>query len=150
VISTTFRDPGLLADGDLRLVLKERAPGDPERGWAPAYRFAIEVEGAAVGSIELRLGATDFMVRFAGQVAYEVLAPHRGHRHAARALSLLPPLARAHGFDALWITCNPDNHASRRTCELAGAELVEIVDLPTDCDMYAEGERSKCRYRLAL
>jgi len=49
-----------------------------------------------------------------------------------------------------WITCNPDNAASRRTCELAGAVLVEIVDLPEDIDMYQEGERQKCRYRLEL
>ena len=49
----------------------------------------------------------------------------------------------------LWITCNPDNLASRRTCELAGAEFMGIVDLPPDSDMYLEGERQKCRYLLA-
>jgi tagatose 1,6-diphosphate aldolase len=40
------------------------------------------------------------------------------------------PLAVRHGLSELWITCNPDNIASRRTCEAAGAELVEVVDLP--------------------
>jgi tagatose 1,6-diphosphate aldolase len=50
----------------------------------------------------------------------------------------------------LWITCNPENIASRRTCEAAGADFVEIVDLPSDIDMYQEGERQKCRYRLKL
>lgn len=49
----------------------------------------------------------------------------------------------------LWITCNPDNRASRRTCELAGAALMEIVDLPSNSDMYLEGDRQKYRYRLA-
>ena len=29
-----------------------------------------------------------------------------------------------------------------------GAELVEIVDLPEDNDMYQKGERRKCRYLL--
>jgi tagatose 1,6-diphosphate aldolase len=61
---------------------------------------------------------------------------------------LLLPLARSHGLMTIWITCNPDNFASRRTCELAGATLVEIVDLPEDNDMYQRGERQKCRYRL--
>jgi predicted acetyltransferase len=51
-------------------------------------------------------------------------------------------------LQTVWITCNPDNWASRRTCELAGAELVEIVDLPEDNDMYRKGKRRKCRYRL--
>jgi tagatose 1,6-diphosphate aldolase len=50
----------------------------------------------------------------------------------------------------LWITCNPYNIASRRTCELAGGELVEIVDLPKDTDMHQRGERKKCRHRFDL
>jgi tagatose 1,6-diphosphate aldolase len=50
----------------------------------------------------------------------------------------------------LWITCNPENVASRRTCELVGGELVDIVELPPDIDMYKEGERQKCRYRVRL
>ena len=28
--------------------------------------------------------------------------------------------------------------------------MTEIVDLPTDNDMYREGERQKCRYRFDL
>jgi hypothetical protein len=37
-----------------------------------------------------------------------------------------------------------------RTCEFAGAELVEIVDLPPDVGMYQEGDRQKCRFRLRI
>jgi predicted acetyltransferase len=150
MIVTTFPALGPLVDGELRLDVLERVPADPERGWVPAYKFRIVVDGVPVGRIDLRLGATDFMLRFAGQVGYGIDAGFRGHRYAARALGVLKEVARAHAFDALWITCNPDNLASRRTCELAGAELVEIVDLPADCDMYADGDRSKCRYRLPL
>jgi tagatose 1,6-diphosphate aldolase len=50
----------------------------------------------------------------------------------------------------LWITCNPDNYASRRTCERLGAEMVEIVPLPSNNVLYQRGEREKCRYRLDL
>lgn len=50
----------------------------------------------------------------------------------------------------LWITCNPDNIASRRTCEVARADFAGIVDLPPETDMYEEGERQMCRYRLEL
>ncbi len=145
-ISTTFRDPGPLVDGDLSLALVERFPGDPARDWVPAYRFRMRVAGADAGSIELRLGTNHFMEHFGGHVAYEVAPAHRGHHFAARSLRLLLPLAWQHGFETLWITCNPDNVASRRTCERAGGHLIEIVDLPADCDMYAEGERQKCRY----
>jgi len=41
----------------------------------------------------------------------------------------------------LYITCNPDNFASKRTCEFAGATLEKIIDLPNDNDMYMDGER---------
>jgi predicted acetyltransferase len=149
-VITSFLDPGELSDGNLRLVLRARVPASPEKGWVPMYRFDITVSGERVGGIDFRLGASDFITRFAGQIGYGIDERHRGHRYAARAVRLLTSLARAHGLSPLWITCNPENVASRRTCELAGAELVEIVDLPRDCDMYLKGDRRKCRYRLAL
>ena len=148
-VDASFQECGDLIDGDVRLSLREQFPGDLIKGWVPAYRFTITNGLDSVGKIELRLGATDFMVRFGGQVGYEVEPQHRGQRFAARALRLLPVLAKRHGFSCLWVTCDPENWASRRTCELAGAELVEIVDLPEDCDMYREGDRQRCRYRLA-
>jgi tagatose 1,6-diphosphate aldolase len=33
---------------------------------------------------------------------------------------------------------------------MAGAEFIDINDLPPETDMYQEGERQKCRYRLTL
>jgi tagatose 1,6-diphosphate aldolase len=63
---------------------------------------------------------------------------------------LLLPLAKRHGLSPLWLTCNPDNVASRKSCELAGAELVETVALPRDEEMYEHGDRAKCRYRIVL
>jgi predicted acetyltransferase len=149
-ISTTFQELGELSDGNLCLVLEERIPADRDTARVPAYRFVIQVAGEPVGSIELRLGTSDFMIQYAGQIGYGVRPPFRGRRYAARALKLVLPLARRHGFAQLWITCNPDNGASRRTCELVGAALVEIVDIPEGCDMYIAGERRKCRYLLAL
>ena len=47
-------------------------------------------------------------------------------------------------------TTTPDNLASRRTCEILGAELVETVELPPGNDMYERGERQKCRYRWVI
>jgi hypothetical protein len=44
----------------------------------------------------------------------------------------------------------PPNLASRRSCELAGAEFIEIVDLPPDYHGYLLGQRQKCRYRIKL
>jgi predicted acetyltransferase len=147
-----FRDPGELIDADLELLLVEKYPGDPTIDYVPAYRFRMAHAGRDddIGRIELRIGNTRHIIMYGGHIAYQVAPEHRGHRYAARACRLLLPLAGHHGLKTLWITCNPDNLASRRTCELAGARLIEIVDLPEDTDMYQEGERQKCRYRLNL
>jgi adenylate kinase family enzyme len=147
-VSTAFQEPGELVDGDLRLAVEQLYSGDLSVGYAPAYRFAMTVQGQKVGDIELRLGTSDFIQQFAGHVGYNVEPPHRGHRFAARALRLLLPLAGRHGFDCVWATVDPANWASRRSCELAGATMVEIVELPEDCEMYREGYRHRCRYRL--
>jgi predicted acetyltransferase len=147
-----FHDPGRLIDGDLELVLAERYPGDPTINYVPAYRFKMILvdQDQEVGRVEFRVGNTHHLTMYGGHLAYGVDPEHRGHRYAARACKLLLPLARHHGFQTLWITCNPDNIASRKTCELTGAILVEIVNLPEDTDMFQEGERQKCRYRLDL
>jgi predicted acetyltransferase len=147
-----WHDPGRLLDGDLELVLVERSPEDPASEWAPAYRFEMRRNGSPkrIGSIDLRVGDTPYLRMYGGHIGYNVDKEYRGNHYAARACRLILPLARQHGMKTLWITCNPDNWASRRTCELLGAELVEIVDLPETSDMYLLGERQKCRYRLDL
>lgn len=147
-----LRDPGALSDGEVTLVLDRIVEADPQRGRVPTYRFHITraADGRTVGSIELRVGYTAELVWYAGQIGYGVDEPYRGHRYAARACRLLLPLAVAHDMDVIWITCDPDNWPSRRTCQYAGGELVGVVDLPESSDMYREGERQKCRYRLVL
>lgn len=147
-----FYDPGQLVDNDLTLVLYQTYPGDKRRGYVPVYRFRMTRVGQKheIGRIELRVSNTNHIVMYAGHIGYRVLPMYRGHHYAARSCALLFPLARRHGLNPLWITCNPDNYASRRTCELAGATFVEIVDLPGNTDMYQMGERQKCRYRLDL
>jgi predicted acetyltransferase len=147
-----FLDPGKLVDGDLELVLAHKSPADGAKNLVPAYIFDMShvPSGERMGGISLRVGDTNHVTHYAGHLGYGVAAEFRGHHYAARSCRLLLPLARAHDINPLWITCNPDNWASRRTCELAGATLVEIVDLPEHTDMYKRGERQKCRYRIDL
>jgi tagatose 1,6-diphosphate aldolase len=150
--SFRFLDPGELRDDDIILQLVATQPADPMKGWVPYYVFHIlsASTGRRAGEIHLRVGDTEHMRLYGGHVAYGIRPEYRGNHFAGRALRLLIPLARRHGLSELWITCNPENAASRRTCEFAGAELIEIVELPPHVDMYREGERHKCRYRLDL
>lgn len=151
-MSFAFHDPGKLIDGELELILVDQVPARPLDNYVPAYRFNMRINGSEtdIGQIDLRVGDSLHLRMYGGHIGYMVKPEYRGHHYASRACRLLYPLARSHGMQTLWITCNPDNYASRRTAELAGGQFVEIVVLPEDVDMYHEGERQKCRYRVDL
>jgi RimJ/RimL family protein N-acetyltransferase len=144
-----------------------QSPGDAGRNLAPGYTFWMRVrpdgirqsngvpagtlpEIVIAGAISLRIGHSVNLDRYLGHIGYHVLPAARGRHFSERATRLLLPLARAHGHHVLWITCNPDNVASRRTCERLGAVFVDIVSVPLDNPLYAQGDRQKCRYRLDL
>lgn len=146
----SFIDPGQLEDAELQLVLVETTPGDPVRKWLPAYAFEMQVGRCKAGRINIRIGNTHAITMYYGHIGYGVEHEYRGHHYAERACRLLFPLAKAHGLTPVWIMCNPDNIASRRTCERLGATLVEIVELPEDNDLYRMGDREGCRYRIDL
>ena len=147
-----FIDPGILRDDDLELHLYRTLNRRTYGSDVPTYRFLMKKSGNMhdLGRIDLRIGNSERIRLYLGHIGYRVSTSHRGNHYAARSCRLLIPLARTHGLDELWITCNPENIASRRTCELTGAELVEIVDVPKDTDFYRAGEKKKCRYRLDL
>lgn len=103
-----------------------------------------------LGAINLRVASSRHIEFYAGHIGYSVYSVHRGHRYASRSLRLLMPVARSLGLNTLWITCDPENIASRRTLDLAGAQFVEVVDVPENCVIFQSGHVRKCRYRLDL
>jgi predicted acetyltransferase len=144
-----------LVDVDLTLRLAEKVPADHKRGFSPSYEFkAIHTfTGATMGEISLRIGRTYHERYFRGHIGFHIYEPFRGHHYAARSCRLLIPIAKHHNLDPIWITCNPDNYASKRSIELAGAEYVETVTMPDDyayIEYYFSDSRVKCRYRLKV
>lgn len=147
-----FNDYRPFTDCQIEVVVREKRPGDEPRGLVPAYHFDIRLRGKSetIGGVNLRISNSRHIVMYAGHIGYGINEAYRGHRYAAKACNLISQVALDHGLKTLWITCNPDNWASRRTCEILGCEFIEIVDLPENTDMYQRGERQKCRYRWAL
>jgi tagatose 1,6-diphosphate aldolase len=139
-----------MKDGDLRLEFLELVTHPVHK--APAYYFRMvhALTGEKLGVINLRVGSTPHLELYAGHVGYSVEPAHRGHRYAARSLRLLIPIAQRLDFEVLWITCDPENTSSQQTAELAGAEFVEIVDVPGHCIIYQSAHKRKCRYCLAV
>lgn len=145
-----FIDPGPLVDGELEVVVVTTTPGDPSRNWLPVYIFEMRVGGLRAGGLNLRVGNTEDIVTYCGNIGYSVQPEHRGNHYAERACRLILPLIRAHGFRTIWIGCDPQNVPSRRTCERLGAEMIEIVSVPENHNMYERGHKEVCRYRLEL
>lgn len=157
-----FLDPGVLVDGDLQLRLHGTLQNDARRGIVPEYIFDMvrtpgqdgldgpNLPDTVMGRLSLRIGHTEHIEKYAGHIGYSVDPPYRGRRLAARSCLLILPLARAHGINPLWITCNPENVASRRTCEIIGSTLVETVPIPPSDSLYRWDTKWKCRYRVDL
>lgn len=132
---------------EIDLLLERKVPENKSKGYVPAYWYAINLAGTnqTIGTIDLRIGSKSH-IYYGGHIGYSIDEKYRGNNYAAKACRLLKQVALAHDMNELIITCNPENVASNKTCIRIGAELIEIVDLPTDTDMYLEGERQKCIY----
>lgn len=113
----------------------------------PAYLFDIVFhDGTRIGQIDLRLSDSEPLILYGGQVGYGIDRAYRGHSYALEACRLLKTVAMAHQYHQLWITCNPDNEASIRTCEKLGAVFIERLSIPKGTELWRRGDREKLRY----
>ena len=136
-----------LRDGVIYLQLDHTCDAQPEKRWLPAYCFNIcLLDGTKVGYCDLRIGHND-KTYIGGNIGYGIDETYRGHRYAARACALLFRQAAKHRMDYVIITCDPENRASARTCELAGGRYLETAAIPKDNEMYAEGKRKVMIWR---
>lgn len=136
----------ILANDEIKLVLEKEMPADLKRGFVPSFRFHIlDKNDNIVGECDLRIGH-NLNLFYGGNIGYKIFEEYRGNHYAGKACKLLFKLARENKLDYLFITCNPENIASRKTCEYLKGVFLETVDLPKDNDMYLKGERQKCIY----
>ncbi|MFL0270091.1 GNAT family N-acetyltransferase [Candidatus Clostridium radicumherbarum] len=146
-----FLDFDYLSDGEIDLVIEEKAETDEPKGYLPAYKYEIRLHNGKdrIGRIDIRIGHNR-NTYYGGNIGYEIEEMYRGHHYASKSCRLVKQVAVAHEMDKVIITNNPNNIQSRKTCENIGANLLEIVDLPEDNEMYQLGDRQKCRYEWIL
>jgi len=146
-----FYNTEYLKTEEIFLKLNRVAEENPEKNYLPAYYFKIcrISDNTEMGICDLRIGYNKGTY-YGGNIGYGIEEKFRGNHFAGKACLLLFKLAIKHKMDYLYITCNPDNIASRKTCEYAGGVLEKILDLPEDNDMYKEGERQKCIYKFSF
>jgi predicted acetyltransferase len=144
----TFQTPpDTLSFGQVRLRFVRVIPGDPSCGFVPAYHFRILAADASdVGHINFRVGDTEHVRVCAGHIGFQILEPFRGHSYAFQACRAIAPFVRS-VYEAVTITCDPDNRASIHIIEQLGASFTDEVPVPAHDPNYQRGSRSKRRYR---
>lgn len=140
-----------LKNDEIYLNLIRYIEANPAVSHVPCYDYSIcnSVTDEVMGFIDLRVGYNE-NTYYGGNIGYNVHEQFRGNHYAGKACLLVFEQARELGMSMIIITCNPDNIASRKTCEYIGGKLDRIVDLPPHNDMYKSGERQKCIYRFDL
>ena len=103
-----------------------------------------------MGKCDLRIGNNEGLF-YGGNIGYTIEEKHRGHHYSAKACKLLFELAKKHDMEYLYITTNPDNHASNKICEYLNGEFLGIFELPEDNDMRInDKETHKSIYKFVL
>lgn len=146
-----FLDTSNLKNDEIYLKLYKTSEAFPEMNYVPAYYFKIcRVKGdIEVGNCALRIGFND-NIYYGGHISYEVEEKFRGNHYAGKSCFLMFKLAEKHGMDFVYLTCDTDNFASRKTCEYIGSSFIKIEDLPEDNEMYIAGDRQKCIYKYSF
>lgn len=138
--------PETLSHGEVMLRFSRIVFADPARGLAPFYHYRILIPvGMDAGHINFRVGDSEHVLKYVGHIGFEVAEWFRGNNFALRACLALAPFVRTI-YKGVIITCDPENHASRKTIEQLGALFLEEVDVPPNDVHYASGARRKRRY----
>lgn len=142
-----------MRDEVIKLTLQKLLPtGHKDMGDMPILFFRIRLlDGTWIGNCDLRLGDS-VNTEILGHVGYSIHENYRGHRYAVHACKLMCDYAKRANMAQLDITCDIDNYASIRTCELLGAEKIALIDVPADFKTYDDtpccGQKYKFRIKL--
>ena len=138
-----------LENDELILKITQKYSGDDEM--IPFYYYDIirKSNSVTVGKISIRIGS-NFHSYYNGHIGYEIFKEYRGNGYSYKASLMVLAVARFHGMDFIYLTCDESNIASYNTIEKLGAELVEICDVPREYFGWREDMERQRIYKLDL
>lgn len=133
----------------VHLKIIEKSKGD--KNLLPFYYYDIyeNKSNKNIGKISIRIGE-NYDSYYNGNIGYEIDKSFRGHSYSFHASKLVLNIAKEHGMDFIYITCNESNYASRRIIERLGGILKEITDVPKNYFAWYDGICRHCIYKLIL
>ena len=119
----------------------------------PTLLFDIYVEeiNRIVGRIEYRFEQGRDLIYY-GNIGYVIYVPYRGHNYAYKSCVALLEIMKTRypDIEEVYITCNPDNIASKKTIEKLNPTYLETVDIDKDHELYYFGDTQKEVYVVYL
>ena len=138
-----------LQDGQIELRLdrvKKRALFFPI-----VYQYDIYLynSNTQVGRCDYRL-LNNIENYYAGNIGYMIYQSYRGNHYSYKAALLLLKIAKDFHIKSLYITCSPENVASRKTILQLNGNFIEKTSVPKGHFLRSQGEDIKEIYLIRL
>ena len=148
---TAYREEMLAAESSFDGCLSLKRMPDPKEyveyctGWANPSRRLKEngargtvllcirkADNKMVGCMQVHHVLNEQMKNYTGHVGYSVRPSERRKGYATRMLKKAKDYLSSFGFSEIYVSCLPENEASRRTILANGGEYIETVYLEAD------------------
>ena len=118
-------------------------PADKHGAWGTVLLCIRKSDGKMVGCMQVHNVLSERMRKYSGHVGYSVRPSERRKGYAKKMLKKAKDYLTSFGFSEIYVSCLPENEASRRVILANGGEYVNTAFLEED-GVYFE------RYRIVL
>ena len=115
------------------------------------YDIVVPELDRVVGRCEFRFESGQDL-EYYGNIGYVIYVPYRGHHFAYHAcVKMMTEVKEKHpDLNEVWITCNPDNIASKKTIERLGFEYCYLAQVNPLHELYAQGDTQKEIFKMSI
>ena len=96
-------------------------------GYVSAHTFFALVDGKIVGIVNARHNLNDYLLNYGGYIGYSVRKSERNKDYAKSMLKYTCSFLFSLGLDKVFVTCDHENIASKKTIESCSGVLENIV-----------------------